>query len=71
MATVRIRAGAPPGQEAERPTGQGEAFEMLLSLGMGTRNDDNTNLSRWAAYVARRRLRRKRAGSRWPAEEVS
>ena len=29
---------------------------------------NNITLTVWVAYAARRRLRRKRAGSRWPAE---
>lgn len=69
MATVRIRAGAPPGQEAEHPTGQGEAFEK--HMGLGAPCNDTTVFTRWAAYAARRRLRRMRAGSRWPSEVVS
>lgn len=69
MATVRIRAGAPPGQEAEHPTGQGEAFEK--HMGLGTLCNDTKVFTCWAAYAARRCLRRMRAGSRWPSEVVS
>ena len=69
MATVRIRAGAPPGQKAERLTGQGEAFEK--HMGLGTLCNDTTVFTCWAADAARRCLRRMRAGSRWPSEVVS
>lgn len=34
-------------------------------------NPNDTTLTSWAAYAARRRLRRKRSGSRWPAEVVA
>jgi len=67
VSAVTIRAGAPPGRNEERPTGQGQAF--LECMGLGTRSKDATTVfTRWAAYTARRRLRRKRAGCRWPAE---
>lgn len=69
MSAGTIRAGAPPGQKDERPTGHGEAFEKRM--GLGTRDDHSTNRIRWAAYAARRRLRRRRAGCRWPSEVVS
>lgn len=69
MATVRIPAGAPPGQKAERPTGQGEAFKKRI--GLETRNNLTTVFTRRAAYVAWHRLRCKRAGCREPAEVIS
>lgn len=34
-------------------------------------NANDSTLTSWVAYAARRRLRRKRLGSRWPAEVVS
>lgn len=69
MATVRIRAGALPGQEAERPTGQGEAFEKRT--GLKTRSNHTTVFTRWAVYAAQRCLRRKLAGSPWPAGVIA
>ena len=37
-------------------------------MGLAARLNDSTIRTRWAAYAARRRLRRKRAGARWPSE---
>lgn len=34
-------------------------------------NRNDTTLTSWAAYAARRRLHRKRVSGRWPAEVVS
>lgn len=62
-------AGAPPGQKAERPTGQGGAFEKCM--GPETRRNHTTVFTRRAAYAVRRRLRCKRAGGCWPVEVVS
>lgn len=70
MSAATIYAGAPPGQNEERPTGQGQAF--LDRMGLGTRSKDSTTVfTRWAAYAFRGRLRWKRACGRLPAEVVS
>ena len=68
MATVNIRAGAPPGQKDEAPPVARQGFEVCM--GLAAHLNDSTIRARWAAYAARRRLRRKRSDSRWPAEVV-
>lgn len=66
MTAVTIRAGAPPGQKDEAPPVARQGFEVCM--GLAARLNDSTIRTRWAAYAARRRLRRKRAGARWPSE---
>lgn len=66
MNAAHTYSGAPLGQNEERPTWQGGAFETLMRLGACV--DDTTVSTRWAAYAARRRLRLKCAGGRWPRE---
>lgn len=62
--------GAPPGNYDEAQAGKGLGFGVSQANGLGLHRDDTT-LTVWAAYAARRRLRRKRAGSRWPEERES
>lgn len=68
MDAINFRAGAPPGRIAKRTTGQGGAFGVLREIGLGAREKDST--VRWRQYEDRRRERRKRSGSAWPAEVV-
>ena len=70
MKTILFRSGAPPGNNDETQAGQGLGFGVSQTNGLGLQRDDTT-LTVWAAYAARRRLRRKRSGSRWPAEVVA
>ena len=48
-----------------QPRGDGKGLCRLAF------DPNDITLTVWVAYAARRRLRRKRPGSRWPAEVVS
>lgn len=65
-AFILTKGGGPP-QERETPPVARQGFGNARAW-TGLERNDITSNTRWAAYAARRRLRRKRAGSAWPAE---